>query len=212
MVGILFREIIMATMIVKVAGRYHLKRDGLYLGAGGIWVDNTAEAEVYTEAGARQIMGAMKAAGAVAGVLPRTGTATMQAPPMDHALTAAELEAEQRARFGASAGAPRAAYKAPHKKSGQGIPFLVCLVMGGLGIWGMSGADAGTMTMKLSVVSLLLGIFGVWVLILWAPIVVAKNRQHPNIDMVRILCLLSFFLPILWVAAAIYAYTGPKKE
>ena len=203
----------MATMIVKIAGRYYLKQDGLYLGARDIWVDNITEAVVYTEAAARQVLTAMKDVGVVEGVVRNSSAAAVDEPrprAMDNAPTVTKMEAEQRAQH--EAVAPRMPSEPSDEKSGQGVAFMFCILVIILGLFGFYASDPDGLAIKIWATIVLVGVLGIYALFIWAPIVLAKKRQHRHLDIVRILCLLSFFMPFLWVAAIIYAYLGPQKE
>lgn len=46
---------------------------------------------------------------------------------------------------------------------------------------------------------------GVWVLIVAYPYIVARRRRIRNLDGVKLLCVLSLFIPVVWIVAICYA-------
>lgn len=65
------------------------------------------------------------------------------------------------------------------------------------------------MNILLIMLVVLLIVFGVY--LLTVPGAIALNRGHKNAEAVRVLGWCGFFLPVLWLAAMVWAYTGERQ-
>lgn len=66
--------------------------------------------------------------------------------------------------------------------------------------------------MELQLVVFLLIALAIYILLLYVPVHIAKDRGHQSLDGVKTLAVLSAFIPPLWLAAIIWACVGPTNK
>ena len=57
----------------------------------------------------------------------------------------------------------------------------------------------------------LLGVVGI-IVFAYIPIIVARRRMHPHRDAIAMLTFFGLFLPILWIAALVWALTAQRPQ
>lgn len=57
-------------------------------------------------------------------------------------------------------------------------------------------------------VLLMIVVLAFYVFVIWIPVLIAKNRDHPKLEGVTVMTVLSLFLPFLWPVAMVWAFVG----